>query len=167
MTRFREVYGEAAGSDLGYSKAANPRGLRRDARVPHLSWAIKRAALCGAALSLSEFSLESELAVKLNDSARHCRTYKRAVGARRRLDGGRGDARSCGIPDIMIRVAEVGVIEHVVEVGSHTESKPFRELERLQHAEVTVEVMRPAEAVSSSLSERPIPNGWIHTYSRS
>ena len=96
--------------------------------------------------------------MQLDDSARSRSANERAVRAGRRLDRSIGHASERSSGDIVERIAEVGVIEHIVHIRPNSETNPLCELEALQDAEVGIEVVRSTEEVTTSVAKGSVPH---------
>src|SRR5579871_1149172 len=97
--------------------------------------------------------LEHQLALELDDASRRQSGEERSVrsGRRRRR---RLDLAKRAVGEVVVRVGEVRVIEHVVEVRTHAERQPLGQLEILVDRQVGVEEPRSAQAIAALRGER-------------
>src|SRR5581483_4171946 len=108
-------------------------------QVPNAKCRTKKGGLLrGRPVEADSDRLEHQLALELDDASRRQTREERSVGSGRRRRG-RLDLTKRAVGDVVVRIGEVGVIEHVVEVRTHSERQPFSQLEVLVDRYVGVE----------------------------
>ena len=104
-------------------------------------------------LSPRQRFLEAHLSIQLQNASRDRGTHERAIRAGRTSHGALDDTKGGGRRDVVNRVCEIGVIEHVIGCRPNSKVQPFLDSKVLSQSEVAVEVVRTAEKVPALVSK--------------